>query len=527
MSSVCLISCGIPCCRDNNGVELMISKAGRITAIVLGIIAVSAGACIFAGVPLISQAGTLTAWIATPTGGLLILTALAIRCIANPRTTFRENGNTNPSFSGEPAYANLPRQTTDEIRRGYERTSNTVQICVFKPSIAQNPVAHLNALTSLLDASCRRIIVRFLQRQGSDYIQGNGSDAGGLSRDYLDDLMRNLARNEEHFTDSTSGLRIPKGVDHESLSTFRQIGKVMMFCYQIRDDLIIGRHFDPAVFAAMLQFSADELDIPFCSFDSATKFRLYRCFLEAQEESGGRNAQLELLDLVSEDSWDENSLANAFGLARDVHICLPEEWEELELEDLTLTQVKEVHAKLVGVLAEVLDPALSSIQAMAQGMRDLCTIGSEESLNLYWNRNFFHNMDFNTFEASVQGSINRTELVENISYDDYVTVINRKVKWLKEWIQNEATDEELRLFLKLLSGGSALPNNKHIGVYRQYENFTPYPVFHTCSFSMDLAPGYVVQRDDSGAVILRDDTKEDFIAALKVMFGKDAGYSQS
>ena len=88
----------------------------------------------------------------------------------------------------------------------------------------------------------------------------------------------------------------------------------------------------------------------------------------------------------------------------------------------------------------------------------------------HWD-NVVRQIGFQTFNNNVQGFLDRKKIADQIkepdfwTYDDETKEIEKKLKWLKEWIvdgENGATEEELKTFLKFLTGCSSLSSNIEI-----------------------------------------------------------------
>jgi hypothetical protein len=152
---------------------------------------------------------------------------------------------------------------------------------------------------------------------------------------------------------------------------------------------------------------------------------------------------------------------------------------------------------------------LAPIHAIAQGMYSICDI-SEPDRYECWNTSNYKN-----FDTKVQGSLDRNvisqKIVNKVSrYQPYYAEVNKKIGWLKRWIVNEATDEELRNFLKFATGSSSLPTGPRIKIREQLFSYLPCPRAHTCFHQIDISP-----EPCSYANAFNDHNYENFIDCLK------------
>lgn len=185
----------------------------------------------------------------------------------------------------------------------------------------------------------------------------------------------------------------------------------------------------------------------------------------------------------------------------------------------------------------VLGSKLAPIHAIAQGMKLFSTIGNGDpdnsNENRFWDQMFHStNADFRNdpnpsyvrFSDKIQGVINRQAIANAIvigegieGNPEFRAEINKKVGWLREWINAEppagATDEEVRNLLKFFTGASNLPINRQINVTIQFPNlqgnYSPIPIAHTCFFSAEFSPV------GCGSESNNDRTKDAFIRMIR------------
>lgn len=158
-----------------------------------------------------------------------------------------------------------------------------ILIEVDKGLIAETPVEHLYQLSIFLIEAMERGYGPNLNVSFSGQI---GTDGGGLTKDFLDDLFSALVRHSElrfvHIENTS--LKVPSCERHEETKReiFWRMGQVMAWCS--RESHLIGRHFDPSIFSVAFSLTSMEMKIPLERFSFERKLELYRILLEAQQD---------------------------------------------------------------------------------------------------------------------------------------------------------------------------------------------------------------------------------------------------
>lgn len=151
-------------------------------------------------------------------------------------------------------------------------------------------------------------------------------------------------------------------------------------------------------------------------------------------------------------------------------------------------------------LASVLDP----IFQVAVGMK---------TQGVVWDT--FRTRNVTEVSMGIQGSMDRDLVAASITYSGNKQVIKDKVGWLTHWIKEDATEDELKQFLKFLSGGTSLPKDKKIKIEEQIAP-SPNPAACTCGMKMSIS--HVMQYAGNpffADPATWDDTAEKFIENVK------------
>lgn len=75
------LSCGLPFCQNPKDIQTNLSIGLRITAVVLGTLAVIVGALVLLNIPGLSHLGTTVGWTLVSIGTFLALVGISIKCV--------------------------------------------------------------------------------------------------------------------------------------------------------------------------------------------------------------------------------------------------------------------------------------------------------------------------------------------------------------------------------------------------------------------------------------------------------------
>ncbi len=378
-------------------------------------------------------------------------------------------------------------------------------------------------------------------------------DAGGPSRDYFDDLFAGIMKSQAlRFQTTKTSLFMPRTkedfkdsscwpkLNAEEQSLYQKMGQCIMFCHNSPKErlLLIGHHFDSSLFKAAFSLKAEEINTPFNELPFATKLKIFKSIVEAQEETMYDSR----IALLEKEAWTNQELQKAAQQAIYAE-CLPEEFvqaddsPDMEKIKAYTTSEKLIRNAVIDSLfgrsnnQGIYSTQLAPIHAIAQGMKSIYDLlfPNKHTANHYWN-NTFLNTNYHDFSTKIQGSIDRQKIVDSfeisfISDANQKMEITKKTNWLKEWLMDAekgATEEEVRKFIKFVTGCSTLQDKKPIAIRSQsIEKLTSIPSVHTCHFVIELSPVPVGNLES-----YNDFTKENFIKGLReIAFTQLASYS--
>lgn len=371
----------------------------------------------------------------------------------------------------------------------YGHSFDKILICVDKSDLKNNPLPHLQKFVDQIgDKKSASISVEFIGQKGVD--------AGGLARDYLDDLAGGLAQQQNLFARiDESGLVVPRAGEENALVIFENLGRVIGFCCPPH---IIGYHFDPSIFAVAFSLCAEELDQSFDELTTERKIALYDTLLKTQ---GVEMRDYHPLTLYAAKEWSEEQRQQLTKMLNEA--------------DLPIENLRE---SLLALINEYWENQLRGIHALAKGIKAHCIkwgIANDRSKNWKWNHCFFQS-DAQEYSRSIQGSIDREQIIRQIVLENANQEVEKKADWLIDWISNGATDEEIKHLLKYITGSSGLKPDKQVTITG---GGSPSPSPRTCSETLEL-PQY-----PSGHELYNDNSSENFINWMKFLINDPQNYT--
>ncbi|HSX10940.1 MAG TPA: hypothetical protein VLF94_04405 [Chlamydiales bacterium] len=386
-----------------------------------------------------------------------------------------------------------------ELSSRYQFANGTVEIQIIRRGINEIPQFHLEKLSEILKQHPNTDLrVSFLKNDGT---RDEGVDAGGLSRDCLDDLFEHVTKADgllrfERHPESNLLLPAPQGnngaLTFEENQMYRQMGQVMMYCYQNQRNLLIGRRFDNSIYRAAFSLTPPEIDREFAALPLAAKMKMCEEMARENNEPPGSLRLIQIArkgnGLSAADLMEVEDFLNMNG-------DLPPDFDHAHFNPDNPQQKAIVLKALTDQILERFK-SLPAIHALAKGMKEI--------------RARIDNIGFREFSRKIQGSLDRNVIINAIRVQGFNRGVQRKVDWLKEWIRDEATDDELQKFIKFVGGTSCLPVGRAIQVAEQdVNNPLPVPRAHSCFFQIDISPV------DAAYGPHNDHTKENFIRSLK------------
>lgn len=391
-------------------------------------------------------------------------------------------------------------QQSFEASSEYRQEENHIKIRVVREGLNQAPDFHLNSLAEQLGQlnNGKTLNVKFLN---FDLQQGEGIDAGGLSRDFMDDLWHGLlSGNSRHLTFSkrpneTEAMPqvtgqpnadgIPRALPHQE-PLLRNMGATMMHCFLTDQQIPIGRRFEEGLFKAI--FSLTEAEVQADHLPFAVQLKMMKAISEFRDSQNLVTA----IRALEENNWDA---------IRD-----NAEWIGAEVPDTDeFNAGNQNHQNIVtnalkGYLYEQYSSTLVPIHQIAKGMKLIAN-----NLRHPWGA-----IAWQDFSDQVQGSLDRQFIADNIEINNNVAqAVRRKAQWLREWILDEETpNSQIQEFIKFATGSTTLPVNGRIRVTEQDSDYLPVPKAHSCFSSIEISPV------DASYGRHNDYTKEAFIESL-------------
>lgn len=435
-------------------------------------------------------------------------------------------------------------------RQKYECYRNCGNIQVIWEDMKSNPLWHLNEFVKIfknrdVDLHASTLRVKYLRSDGSE---DPGWDQGGPSRNYISDLFSSVLTSSDLVCgrSETNGLYYPEAHHPKDQVICRKLGEAMCICFHMHFQ--IGAQFDTSVFATILKgFECEDLNKCYEELTFNAKFKaistfMYNATVEIQDPTHPNiiNEYSRFLDILQKkemSEWMPSEVKLVLRLACGQGIEIEEteteflnEFGRLEqlldgqghihLEEEQCRIIVNQYHQLIKKIAfelfeEKFEPRIKALYALSSGFKS--TLANSRHSNLLQGRDdLWKNLQsrfsipavgdqllsYIHFMETIQGSIDKDKIARKIVLIEHDNEeIRKKANWLKKWIQEEASLEELKSFLVFATGGASLPHNQSLFISCQAKQFiergegenniygyTPLPVAHTCSFTIDLAP---------------------------------------
>ena len=378
----------------------------------------------------------------------------------------------------------------------YFNNYNIITIKKNREEILKNSEEHLLKLSKALQDAYKEendedvtLQILYLHEQGE---LSEAEDAGGLTRDYLEALIKSLLdSNQLKFLDRY-GFKIPcvkssdQIISKDEEKLYEALGIVLMHCFK-NEDCIIGQQFDQSLFNVIFEFKEESIKTNFDEYSIDEKQKFYHAFLNNSVEGFDHLKKLE-------------HLINQENISKEDIKLIEETADSLGFEGFNPDQAKNV---LQDIFKD-LDIYIKPIYFIAKGMLENSEIR-------------FKNVKI--LKEKIQGTIDRDIIAKKIDLPNHLSEneeISKKVNWLKNWLKNHATDEEVKQFLKYSTGSTGYMSAIKIKVLEQNEPIVPFIKASTCAFEIKIAP------KQSEYLEFKDDSEENFIAALKFIIANQS-----
>lgn len=411
--------------------------------------------------------------------------------------------------------------------------SHHPSIDVIKRGLKVVPEHHLKEFHKMLkhyfdNQTDQKFFVKFLT---SVLIQEEGIDAGGLTRDFLDDLFTGIRTNPNcSFMTLENGSTIPlvkvpeadaktlasldtsrlyPKLSQEESDIYKQMGAVFMYCYYSQNTnpmydntAMIGRHFNDAVFSAALCLTHEEIvqgtKEGVANLPLDTKIKMCQHFLDAQGMAYNRKLLANLKNFDTLNSAELTEMEELLRISDPNSDQFDTELAASRSDDKKYKAFLKHKLENVLFISCKLGALLGPALAIASGMSAhtlpgisvthptlLTAAARSQKRSEEWNKEFNSNKKLTgiVMSTKIQGTMDPEEIVKNTQVTSEDPVIKTKAKWLKEWIL-EAKRDELNNFLKYVTGAGSLQTNKPLTIQWGEVDFQS----HTCTPAIDFTP---------------------------------------
>lgn len=383
--------------------------------------------------------------------GSLKLTALHITSLLIYRRFTSRNSKAMDellTFKGQAGISIEDLRLSIGLRRGI--TINTP-----REKAQKNPEKWLATIAFIF--SSYRLKTTTLQMK---YLGEEGSDGGGLLREFIDNVIYGALQNtnlfekkEDHYLPS-----VKKKISEENVYPFLGLGFLLMHLYSSptekdHDDpfspeipnLYIGNYLNPILFKAALSISEDDLT----SKKGYNQVALLKSFLE---ESDGNEFFLKLVKWYEMDAPPEGEVYQSLG-------------------------------DVVTKTSSIKDDILTALGRSSFSHSILPTYFIARGMHLYAQKQSFpwesfQNIPYLQFAAKVQAPLDRKRLLQQLNYKD-----ETNKDFFECWIQN-ASEADLLTFLKWQTGVAGNPPDEKKITVQDLRPGLNSPIGSSCGFTL-------------------------------------------
>lgn len=452
-----------------------------------------------------------------------------------------ENGNSVTDVSKIPSKYDQAIETLCRsvfmATSSYTLDSTSSTIILDHTALWLDPFYHLNELMSLAVRACQKNSGKQTHSMSVSFIDESFKEdkgfVGGEQQILFYELYHNIFLSSEMvYVDSRSNSRLkcPRAsatgthsrfaeLNPSEAERYENIGRLLMYtflCNKLyKDDQqwILGRRLPRAIFHAIFTLTPEDIEKNFSKLEDATLFRIYQHLIKNDPDAGANPKALVTLYEQLDDSTKLEEVRKALETTYGCAGLFPQDTRELT------TFLRKEILKRIRVTEE--GSSLAVIHQMAQGMYDILKQLNRISI---WDLRLRDDVP-KMFDCGVQGTIDKETCIESIKVQlaDSMTqaqknAIEAKAGWLKEWIANEATPEEVEQTLFFWTGCNGLRPNAEMETERPrlfirgHREKVIKATF--CSARIFLCVDYI-SPESGNPNSMPDNTKENFIKTFK------------
>ena len=439
--------------------------------------------------------------------------------------------------------------TSDDPDPSFMNPTPMIQATILKQAIPRGVTLHLDQYAYHLNKvmatspgvlSDPKLSISYIDERLQ---QTGGVDAGGLSRGFFPDVVAAICDRQHpnmqvvkragvfrpmtQMTPTEDEPEKKMELSTDEQAAWEKLGMMMMHCFHSKSNAhyttvyVLGSYFEKTLYELVLSLTAEEIEGGMKGLTPNRLIQLMEILIKADPEAEQMKNSLQIL------KKDVHTLSND-DIAKSFYNsgCDCEDWglECFSMEPTAVqgVDIEKVKARWADICKGLLSALLASpyareiapMMAIAKGMKSI--VGQNSNLNLSGQESRWLSLcGTNTgdmFADKIQGTIDRAIICQRFQLEGYFNDderenVTQKVNWMKRWIESDATEDQVKGFLRFVTGGVSLPDKK-ISVSQSYSD-SPLPGAHTCSLVIDIKPTPTVVEG------YNDTTYQGFINCLK------------
>ncbi|MCE5316095.1 MAG: ankyrin repeat domain-containing protein [Parachlamydia sp.] len=319
-----------------------------------------------------------------------------------------------------------------------------------------------NQPKAILENLCGQFSHAILSRLWVKFEGEPGIDAGGLSRQFIDQLFLEISSIIQFRCHN--GFFKPLLRAKEDVPVYRNLGNLIMFC--MNSDFTIGTIYDTGVLKSIIHFDLNLLESNLdllINFDGI--YKIYKMINQDNEE--------DILMLDRLDKYLTLNISTPDEIIEEVYTLVEDDLKLLGVSDASMIKRSHLHTAIKCIKNYIIEnnlkPTFFALSELIVGMR-------QSHFNHRVNFRDIQKMNPIEFSRRLQGTSSREDILNNLEFVG--TPLNIQ-EWLQKWI-NEAQAPRIQLFLFAITGTRSL-GNAIIKIC-----LGPSIAFHTCFNTLDL-----------------------------------------
>lgn len=442
--------------------------------------------------------------------------------IKDPNTILIKNDSEELTLNFD-NFDHIPDQFTPALKRTFEyvitSTSSYSNLSnkIVQSTLKEFPIWHLNqlaasSLRSELNADSRFNPAAITTDFYDDRLKKQmGVDSRGLTRAYVGTLVESFQNQDSLFATCKDGFKCPRiertpsrddpvlNCTKNEEEVYYNLGMLLRSTYNSdKQSFATGVYFSDILFKTALLLPPSQLQKPFSQLTRLNHIKIAMFLIDAlpwdPESTEQANVHMALrlcLKIALDRNLDlEDQKAALKALSTAALVGVNDEGMQKYLdENLLNANMEAIKADREGFIDQLYQSIFSSKTfitqlngaSLGEVLAPIHSITRGMAVNDQEKWEVIKKKGAAEFSLRVQGEINKQTIHDALKHE--ATDRENELEWLKEWILNDATNDDIKNFLRFISGSTGLPKEVEIEVQGCYGK---HPIANTCYIRINL-----------------------------------------